>query len=204
MDLIAIFPRVRMKNRCILPEDSDSNPVLISKPVGVAEPVTRSHSSLKREEFEKQYDAAWLAGFQAESSNGKVSSRSEVCHKKQLSRVGSRAVQEKQLLEPDTCQISTQKAKEFDSARTEGKHHPKEKQHPKQRVEEKSHRNLPLARLYQPSLTLWFLSFIASIIWLYVFYVERQPIQHREGERLDRVRFAEMTELSPEPGKSRQ
>jgi len=198
MDLIAIFPRVRMKNRCIPPEDSDSDPLLNSKPVGVAEPMTRSHSSLKRDEFEKQYDAAWLAGFQAESSTGKVSSRSEVCHKKQPSRVGSRAVQEKQLLEPDACQISTQKAKELDSART------KEKHHPKQRVKEKSRRNIPLARLYQPSLTLWFLSFIASIIWLCVFYVERQPIQHREEERLDRVRFAEMTELSPEPGKSRQ
>ena len=111
---------------------------------------------------------------------------------------GSRAVQEKQLPEPDTCQISTQKAKELDSART------KEKHHPKQRVKEKSRRNIPLARLYQPSLTLWFLSFIASIIWLCVFYVERQPIQHREEERLDRVRFAEMTELLPEPGKSRQ
>ena len=78
------------------------------------------------------------------------------------------------------------------------------KHHPKQRVKEKSRRNIPLARLYQPSLTLWFLSFIASIIWLCVFYVERQPIQHREEERLDRVRFAEMTELLPEPGKSRQ
>ena len=198
MDLIAIFPRVRIKNRCILPEDSDSDPVLISKPVRVDEPVTRAHSSLKRDEFEKQYDAAWLAGFQAESSTGKVSSCSEVCHKEQPSRGGSRAVQEKQLPEPDTCQISTQKAKELDSART------KEKHHPKQRVKEKSRRNIPLTRLYQPSLTLWFLSFIASIIWLCVFYVERQPIQHREEERLDRVRFAEMTELLPEPGKSRQ
>ena len=198
MDLIAIFPRVRMKNRCVLPEDSDSDPVLNSDPVDLAEPMTRSHSSLKRDEFEKQYDAAWLTGFHTESSTGKVSSRSEVCHKKQPSRVGSRAVQEKQLLEPDACQISTQKAKELDSART------KEKHHPKQRVEEKSRRNIPLARLYQPSLTLWFLSFIASIIWLCVFYVERQPIQHREEERLDRVRFAEMTELLPEPGKSRQ
>ncbi|MDA8041665.1 MAG: hypothetical protein MPJ22_04485, partial [Pirellulales bacterium] len=131
-------------------------------------------------------------------STGKVSSCSEVCHKEQPSRGGSRAVQEKQLPEPDTCQISTQKAKELDSART------KEKHHPKQRVKEKSRRNIPLARLYQPSLTLWFLSFIASIIWLCVFYVERQPIQHREEERLDRVRFAEMTELSPETGKSRQ
>ena len=204
MDLIAIFPRVRMKNRCVLPEDSDSDPVLNSDPVDLAEPMTRSHSSLKRDEFEKQYDGAWLAGFQAESNTGKVSSRSEVCHEKQPSCVGSRAVREKQLLEPDTFQISSQKAKELDSERTKEKYHPKEKHHRKQRVEEKSLTNIPFARLYQPSLTLWFLSFIASIIWLCVFYVERQPIQHREEERLDRVRFAEMTELLPEPGKSRQ
>ena len=63
---------------------------------------------------------------------------------------------------------------------------------------------LPELTALENVLTLWFLSFIASIIWLCVFYVERQPIQHREEERLDRVRFAEMTELLPEPGKSRQ
>ena len=198
MDLIAIFPRVRMKNSCILPEDSASDPVLISKPVDVAEPVTRSHSSLKRDEFEEQYDAAWLAGFQAESSIGKVSSRSKVCQEKQPSRVSSRAVREKRLLEPEMCRINTQNASELDSAQT------KEKRHRNQQDVEKSRKSIPLARLYQPSLTLWILSFTVFIIWLCVFYVERQPIQHREEQQMGMVRFAEMTELSSELGKSRQ
>ena len=198
MDLIAIFPRVQMKNNCLPPEDSYSDPVLMTNPLGVAEPVEESHLSRERGEFEKQFDAAWLAGFQAESSTSEVSSRSEVCQEKQPSCEGSRAVQETQLFEPDACQISTQKAKELDAART------KEKHHWKQRVVEKSRRRIHFARLYQPSLTLWFLSFITSIIWLCVFYLELQPIQHQEEQRLGRVRFADMTELSSEIGKSRQ
>jgi hypothetical protein len=61
---------------------------------------------------------------------------------------------------------------------------------------DKSRKNIRLAALYLPSLTLWVLSFIAAVIWLGVFFVERQPTAHEKVHGIGTVRFAE-TPVSP-------
>jgi hypothetical protein len=158
----------------------------------------RCSTSQSENELLKQYDAAWRAGFQAESNASKVSSYPKVCQHKRTIRSSSRKDRRKPLPEPVAGEIERRHVKELEStAKTE-------ERHIVARRVDKSRRNIRLAALYLPSLTLWVLSFVAAVIWLGVFIVERQPIQHEEVQGISAVRFAETIPSSYEKEKSRQ
>lgn len=199
MDLIAIFPRVQNMKHCLLSEDSCREPECTPEPRVTTKSVTQRCSSSQREnELLKQYDAAWLAGFQAESNASKVSSFSKVCQHERTIRSSSRKNRQKPLPEPVAGEIKRRHAKELEStAKTEGRHGVA-------RRVDKSRKNIRLATLYLPSLTLWILSFVAAVIWLGVFFVERQPVQDGGVQGVGAVRFAETPRSSYEEEKSRQ
>ena len=200
MDLIAIFPRVRHTKRCLLSEDSCLEPECAPESLVTTESVTqRSLSSKKENELLKQYDAAWLAGFQAESNASKASGFLEVCHHERTIRSSTRKTRQKPLLDPVTVHNSRRHVKELGSAVKMEKRHVGDR-----RVADKSRGNIRLAALYLPSLTLWVLSFVAAVIWLGVFIVERQPIQHEQVQGISAVRFAETIPSPYEKEKSRQ
>ena len=200
MDLIAIFPRVRHTKRCLLSEDSCLEPECAQESLVTTETVTqRSLSSKKENELQKQYDAAWLAGFQAESNASKASGFLKVCHHERTIRSSTRKTRQKPLPDPVTVQNSRWHVKELVSAAKMEKRHVGDR-----RVADKSRGNIRLAALYLPSLTLWVLSFVAAVIWLGVFIVERQPIQYEEVQGISAVRFAETMPSSYEKEKSRQ
>ena len=200
MDLIAIFPRVRHTKRCLLSEDSCLEPECAPESLVTTESVTqRSLSSKKENELLKQYDAAWLAGFQAESNASKASGFLKVWHHERTIRSSTRKTRQKPLLDPVTVQNSRRRVKELGSAVKMEKRHVGDR-----RVADKSRGNIRLAALYLPSLTLWVLSFVAAVIWLGVFIVERQPIQHEQVQGISAVRFAETIPSPYEKEKSRQ
>ena len=200
MDLIAIFPTVRHMKRCLLSEDSCLEPACAPESRGTAESVAqRCSTSQSENELLKQYDAAWLAGFQAESNASKASGFLEVCHHERTIRSSTRKTRQKPLLDPVTVQNSRRRVKELGSAVKMEKRHVGDR-----RVADKSRGNIRLAALYLPSLTLWVLSFVAAVIWLGVFIVERQPIQHEQVQGISAVRFAETIPSPYEKEKSRQ
>ena len=199
MDLIAIFPRVRHMKHCLLSEDSCLEPARAPESRGTTESVAqRCSTSQSENELLKQYDAAWRAGFQAESNASKVSSYPKVCQHKRTIRSSSRKDRRKPLPEPVAGEIKRRHVKELEStAKTE-------ERHIVARRVDKSRRNIRLATLYLPSLTLWVLSFVAAVIWLGVFFVERQPVQDGGVQGVGAVRVAETPRSSYEEEKSRQ
>ena len=200
MDLIAIFPRVRHTKRCLLSEDSCLEPECAPESLGATELVTqRSLSSKKENELLKQYDAAWLAGFQAESNASKASGFLKVCQHERTVRSSTKKSRQKPRPDSVTGENSRRHVKEFESTAKMEKRHVGDR-----RVVDKSRRNIRLAALYLPSLTLWVLSFVAAIIWLGVFFVERQPVQHEGFREISAVRFAETLPSSDEKEKSRR
>ena len=200
MDLIAIFPRVRHTKRCLLSEDSCLEPECAPESLGATELVTpRSLSSKKENELLKQYDAAWLAGFQAESNATKASGFLKVCQHELTVRSSTKKTRQKPRPDPVTGENSGRHVKELESTAKMKKRHVGDR-----RVVDKSRRNIRLAALYLPSLTLWVLSFVAAIIWLGVFFVERQPVQHEGFREISAVRFAETLPSSDEKEKSRR
>jgi hypothetical protein len=147
----------------------------------------------------KQFDAAWQAGFQAESNASKESGLLKVSHHERTIRSGSMKTRQKPLPDPVTVKNSRRHVKELESTAKTKKRHAGDR-----RIADKSRGNIRLAALYLPSLTLWVLSFVAAVIWLGVFIVERQPIQHEEVQGISAVRFAETIPSSYEKEKSRQ
>ena len=200
MDLIAIFPLVRCSKRCLLSEDSCLDPECSPESLNATESVTQpSLWSQKENELLKQYDAAWLAGFQAESNASKAPGFLKVCHHERSIRSSSRKTRRKSLPDPVLVENRRGRVKGLESAAKREKRHVGDR-----RVADKSRGNIRLAALYMPSLTLWVLSFVAAVIWLGVFIVERQPIQHEGFQGISAVRFAETLPSSYEKEKSRQ
>ncbi len=201
MDLIAIFPRVRHAKRCLLSEDSCHDYECAPESLGIKESMTQPILWSKKEENEllRQYDAAWLAGFQAESNASKESGLLKVSHHERTIRSSSIELRKKPLPDPVTVENSRRHVTELESTAKTRKNNAGNR-----RIADKSRGNIRLAALYLPSLTLWVLSFVAAVIWLGVFIVERQPIQHEDVQGIGAVRFAETLPSSYEEEKSRQ
>ena len=200
MDLIANFPRVLHTKRCLPSEGSCPEPAWSDD--SLSRPASVPHLSSLRDDNDlmKQFDAAWLAGFQAESNASKASGLLKVCHHEREIRSSSRKARQKPLPDPVTVENSRRHVKELESTAKTKKRHIGDR-----RVADKSRGNIRLAALYLPSLTLWILSFVAAVIWLGVFIVERQPIQHEGFQGISAVRFAETLPSSNyEEEKSRQ
>lgn len=191
MDLIAIFPRVWHTKRCLPSEDSCPEPSWSGE--SLSTPASVPHLSSLREENDlmKQFDAAWLAGFQAVSNASKASYGSKATRHKSNIQSSSRKAPQESLSAPVMADNSRRHGKDLKSTSKTKKRHIEA-----QRAVDESRGNIRLAALYLPSLTLWVLSFVAAVIWLGVFFVERQPTAQEQVHRIGTVRFAE-TPVSP-------
>ena len=199
MDLIAIFPRVRHTKRCLLSGDSSREPVCNPESLYTHESVRRLCPSHEDNQLMKQFDAAWLAGFRAASKASKATYVSKESRHEPMIQSSSRKAQQQSVPTPVLAENSRRHEKDLEStAKTK-------KRLDKARGDvDKSRKNIRLAALYLPSLTLWVLSFIAAVIWLGVFFVERQPTAHEEVYGIGTVRFAETPVSSYGKEKSRQ
>ena len=199
MDLIAIFPRVRHTERCLPSGDSCHEPVCNTESLNIHASVRGSGSSHEENQLMKQFDAAWLAGFRAASQATKASCVSKESRHEPLIQSSSRKAQQQSLPTPVITENSRRHVKDLEStAKTR-------KRPVKARGDvDKSRKNIRLAALYLPSLTLWVLSFIAAVIWLGVFFVERQPTAREDVYEIGTVRFAETPISSYGKEKSRQ
>ena len=199
MDLIAIFPRVLHTKRCLPSEGSCPEPAWSAE--SLSRPVSVPHLSSLREENDlmKQFDAAWLAGFQAESNASKASYVSKETRHEIKIQSSSRKARQESLSAPVIAENSRRHVKDLKSTSKTKKRHIEA-----QRAVDESRGNIRLAALYLPSLTLWVLSFIAAVIWLGVFFVERQPSAQEKIHRIGTVRFAETPVSSYGQEKSRQ
>ena len=199
MDLIAIFPRVRHTERCLPSGDSCHDPVSNPESLYSHASVPGFGSSHEENQLMKQFDAACLAGFRAASKASKASCVSKESRHEPLIQSSSRKAQQQSLPTPVITENSRRHVKDLESTA-------KTKKRPvKARGDiDKSRKNIRLAALYLPSLTLWVLSFIAAVIWLGVFFVERQPTAYEEVHRIGTVRFAETHVSSYGQEKSRQ
>ena len=199
MDLIAIFPRVRHTKRCLPSGDSCREPVCGPESLYTDESVRHLGPSHEENPLIKQFDAAWLAGFRAVSQASKASCVSKESRHEPLIQSSSRKAQQQSLPTPVITENSRRHVKDLEStAKTK-------KRTVKARVDvDKSRKNIRLAALYLPSLTFWVLSFIAAVIWLGVFFVERQPTAHENVHGIGTVRFAETPVSSYGQEKSRQ
>ncbi len=191
MDLIAIFPRVLHTKRCLPSEGSCPEPSwsgeLLSTPASAP-----NLSSLREEnDLMKQFDAAWLAGFQAVSNTSKASCGSKAIRRESNIQSSSRKAPQESLSAPVMAENSRRHGKDLKSTPKTKKRHTEA-----QPVVDESRGNIRLAALYLPSLTLWVLSFVAAVIWLGVFFVERQPTAQEKVHGIGTVRFAE-TPVSP-------
>ena len=199
MDLIAIFPRVRHTKRCLSSGDSCREPVCNPESLYSHESVRRLCPSHEDNQLMKQFDAAWLAGFRAASQASKASCVSKESRHEPMIQSSSQKARQQSLPMPMIAENSRRHVKDLEStAKTK-------KRTVKARGDvDKSRKNIRLAALYLPSLTLWVLSFIAAVIWLGVFFVERQPTAHENVHGIGTVRFAETPVSSYGQEKSRQ
>ena len=199
MDLIAIFPRVRHTKRCLPSGDSCREPVCGPESLCTDETVRRLCPSHEDNQLMKQFDAAWLAGFRAASQASKASCVSKESQQEPMIQSSSQKARQQSLPMPVIAENSRRHVKDLEStAKTK-------KRTVKARGDvDKSRKNIRLAALYLPSLTLWVLSFIAAVIWLGVFFVERQPTAYEEVHGIGTVRFAETHVSSYGQEKSRQ
>ena len=191
MDLIAIFPRVRHTKRCLPSGDSCREPVCGPESLYTDETVRRLSPSHEENQLMKQFDAAWLAGFRAASQASKATCVSKESRHEPMIQSSSRKAQQQSVPTPVIAENSRRHVEDLESTA-------KTKRRPvKARGNvDKSQKNIRLAALYLPSLTLWVLSFIAAVIWLGVFLVERQPTPHEDVHGIGTIRFAE-TPVSP-------
>ena len=199
MDLIAIFPRVRHTKRCLPSGESCREPVCNPDSLYTHETVRRLNPTHEENQLMKQFDAAWLAGFRAARQASKASCFSKESRHDPMIQSSGRKAQQQSVPTPVMAENSRRYVKDLESTA-------KTKKRPvKARGDvDKSRKNIRLAALYLPSLTLWFLSFIAAVIWLGVFFVERQPTAHEEVYGIGTVRFAETPVSSYGQEKSRQ
>ena len=199
MDLIAIFPRVRHTKSCLPSEDSCSDPVCGPESLYADESVRHFCPSHEENPLMKQFDAAWLAGFRAAPQASKATCVSKESRHEPMIQSSSRKAQQQSVPTPVIAENSRRHVEDLESTA-------KTKKRPvKARGDvDKSQKNIRLAALYLPSLTLWVLSFIAAVIWLGVFFVERQPAAHEDVYGIGTVRFAETHVSSYGQEKSRQ
>ena len=191
MDLIANFPRVLHTKRCLPSEGS--SPELAWNAESSPRPASVPHLSSLREENDlmKQFDAAWLAGFRAASHASKASYASKESRHEIKIQSSSREARQENLSAPVIAENSRRHVNDLKSTSKTKKRHIEA-----QRAVDESRGNIRLAALYLPSLTLWVLSFVAAVIWLGVFFVERQPTAQEKVHGIGTVRFAE-TPVSP-------
>lgn len=199
MDLIANFPRVLHTKRCLPPEGSC--PELAWNAESSPRPASVPHLSSLSEENDlmKQFDAAWLAGFRAASHASKASYASKESRHEIKIQSSSREARQEILSAPVIAENSRRHVNDLKSTSKTKKRHIEA-----QRAVDESRGNIRLAALYLPSLTLWVLSFVAAVIWLGVFFVERQPTAQEKVHRIGTVRFAETPFSSYGQEKSRQ
>jgi len=199
MDLIANFPRVLHTKRCLPSEGSC--PELAWNAESSPRPASVPHLSSLREENDlmKQFDAAWLAGFRAASHASKASYASKESRHEIKIQSSSREARQEILSAPVIAENSRRHVNDLKSTSKTKKRHIEA-----QRAVDESRGNIRLAALYLPSLTLWVLSFVAAVIWLGVFFVERQPTAQEKVHRIGTVRFAETPFSSYGQEKSRQ
>ncbi len=191
MDLIAIFPCVLRTKRCLPPEDSCPESAWSNESLATPETCSDLTSLPEENDLMKQFDAAWLAGFRAVSNASKASYGSKATrHESNIQSSSLKAPQES-LSAPVMAENSRRHGKDLKSTSKT-----KKRQIEARRAVDESRVNIRLAALYLPSLTLWVLSFVAAVIWLGVFFVERQPTAQEKVHRIGTVRFAE-TPVSP-------
>jgi len=191
MDLIAIFPCVLRTKRCLPLEDSCPESAWSNESLETPETCSDLTSLPEENDLMKQFDAAWLAGFRAASHASKSSLISKESRNEPTIQSSSRKARRGSLPAPVMAEANRRHVKELKPTTRI-----KERRLGAELAIDKPEKNIRLAALYLPSLTLWVLSFVAAVVWLGVFFVERQPTALDKVHGIGTVRFAE-TPVSP-------